>query len=106
MKEAVKGRSNMDLQEAQSFIRKTLGDTVGFIVLVLVFCFYFPVLMAYIIANAISMGIFSMLTNDRPSETRGGLWWIFPAIPTVVLLGGAIAWTIVLGSIFLKALSK
>jgi hypothetical protein len=88
------------------FHTQDVSDTVGFIVFALVFAAYFPVFMAWFFVNAISMGIFSMLTNDQPSETRGGLWWIFPAIPTVVLVGGAIAWTVLLGSTLIASLSK
>jgi hypothetical protein len=98
--------SIMNLQESQSFIRKMLGDTVGFIVFALIFATYFPVFIAWFLSNAISMGIYSMLTNDEPSKNRGGLWWIFPAIPTAVLIVGAIAWTVVLGSTLVGALSK
>jgi hypothetical protein len=96
----------MNLQEPSSSLRKMLGDTAGFIVFALICAAYFPVFIAWFLANAFFMGIFSMLTNDQPSETRGGLWWIFPAIPTAVLVGGAIAWTVVLGSTLLTALSK
>jgi hypothetical protein len=84
----------MSLQEPQSLLRKMLRDTLGFIVIVVIVCVYFPVFIAWFIANSISMGIFSMLTDGQPHKDRGGLWWIFPAIPTVVLVGGAIAWTV------------
>jgi hypothetical protein len=96
----------MNLQEPQSFMRKMLGDTVGFIVFAVLLAVYFPVFIAYFMANAVSMGIFSMLTSGQPRKDRGGLWWIFPAIPTAVLIGGAIVWTVFIGSAFLKAYSK
>jgi hypothetical protein len=96
----------MNLQEPQSFMRKMLGDTVGFIVFAVLFAVYFPVFIAYLIANAVSMGIFSMLTGGQSHKDRGGLWWIFPAIPTVVLIGGAIVWTVFIGSTFFGVHSK
>jgi hypothetical protein len=39
-------------------------------------------------------------------ENRGGLWWVFPAIPTAVLIVGGLAWTVFLGSALLGALSN
>jgi hypothetical protein len=93
----------MNLQEPQSFMRKMLGDTIGFIVFAVLFSVYFPVFIAYFVANAVSMGIFSMLTDGQPHRDRGGLWWIFPAIPTLVLIGGAIGWTVFIGMRLLGA---
>jgi amino acid permease len=93
----------MNLRETSATLRKVLGDTVGFIFFALILATYFPVFVAYLVANTISMGIFSMLTNDGSSKNRGGLWWIFPAIPTAVLIVGAVAWTVALASAILKS---
>lgn len=92
----------MSLQEPQSLLRKMLGDTLGSIVLIVLVGVYFPVFIMWFIANNISMGIFSMLTNGQPDQNRGGLWWIFPAIPTVVLLGGALIWTVWILAVIVK----
>ena len=89
----------MNPQGSYSSLVKMFGETAGFIIGTVIFAAYFPVFITWFIANAISMGIFAMLTDDQPSEkSRGGLWWIFPAIPTAVLIGGAIAWTVMIGS--------
>ncbi|SFH82144.1 hypothetical protein [Bradyrhizobium sp. cf659] len=94
----------MSLQEPMSFLTKMLGETVGFVVFAILFAAYFPVFAAWFIANAISMGVFAMLTDGSPPENRGGLWWIFPAIPTLVLIGGGIVWTVLLASALLRNL--
>ena len=96
----------MSLQEPSSLLRKMLGETIGFIVFAVIAAVYFPVFIAWFIANAVSMGIFSMFTDGAPPTNRGGLWWIFPAIPTAVLIGGALAWTVFLGSALLGSISK
>lgn len=87
-------------------MRKMLGDTVGFIVFAVLFAVYFPVFIAYLVANAVSMGIFSMLTSGQSHKDRGGSWWIFPAIPTVVLIGGAIVRTVFVSLTFFGLYSK
>ena len=59
---------DVNLQEPISFLSKILGPTVGFIVFAVIVAAYFPVLIAWFVANNISMGIFSMLTVGEPSK--------------------------------------
>ncbi len=96
----------MALQDQSSYLRKMLGDTLGFIVFAVLVAAYFPVFIVYFITSAICMGLATMIWGENLSESTNSLRWIFPAIPTAVLVLGGIGWTAFLLSALANGISK